>query len=141
MAPNTGCIAFTNLIISSLSLMSIHSGKAFMPPNALNKTDFPSITGIAPSGPILPRPSRSEEHTSELQSQFHLVCRLLLEKKKNLKHLPPVQPAHHLPVLRSAGTRRGLSLPQPLLLDAAGLAGHHVRLLPSDGGRRDDPAL
>src|SRR5689334_24858654 len=28
------------------------------------------------------RASRSEEHTSELQSQFHLVCRLLLEKKK-----------------------------------------------------------
>src|SRR5689334_24808602 len=27
---------------------------------------------------------RSEEHTSELQSQFHLVCRLLLEKKKEL---------------------------------------------------------
>src|SRR5438309_7171758 len=26
-------------------------------------------------------PERSEEHTSELQSQFHLVCRLLLEKK------------------------------------------------------------
>src|SRR6266481_10219411 len=25
---------------------------------------------------------RSEEHTSELQSQFHIVCRLLLEKKK-----------------------------------------------------------
>src|SRR5689334_24348488 len=30
---------------------------------------------------------RSEEHTSELQSQFHLVCRLLLEKKKKIKHL------------------------------------------------------
>src|SRR5689334_23451976 len=28
-----------------------------------------------------PRAGRSEEHTSELQSQFHLVCRLLLEKK------------------------------------------------------------
>src|SRR5438876_4608081 len=28
---------------------------------------------------------RSEEHTSELQSPVHLVCRLLLEKKKNLK--------------------------------------------------------
>src|SRR5689334_24195318 len=27
--------------------------------------------------------SRSEEHTSELQSQFHLVCRLLLEKKNH----------------------------------------------------------
>src|SRR5689334_7084637 len=31
--------------------------------------------------------SRSEEHTSELQSQFHLVCRLLLEKKKKEKTL------------------------------------------------------
>src|SRR2546430_13289900 len=29
--------------------------------------------------------SRSEEHTSELQSQSNLVCRLLLEKKKNTK--------------------------------------------------------
>src|SRR5258708_18904458 len=29
---------------------------------------------------------RSEEHTSELQSPDHLVCRLLLEKKKNHKH-------------------------------------------------------
>src|SRR2546429_1156386 len=28
-------------------------------------------------------PSRSEEHTSELQSRLHLVCRLLLEKKKH----------------------------------------------------------
>src|SRR5689334_23462804 len=33
--------------------------------------------------PLPPEP-RSEEHTSELQSQFHLVCRLLLEKKKRL---------------------------------------------------------
>src|SRR5258705_1823411 len=31
------------------------------------------------------RPSRSEEHTSELQSLRHLVCRLLLEKKKKKK--------------------------------------------------------
>src|SRR5687768_17908193 len=29
---------------------------------------------------------RSEEHTSELQSRLHLVCRLLLEKKKNKKN-------------------------------------------------------
>src|SRR2546429_3378859 len=29
---------------------------------------------------------RSEEHTSELQSRLHLVCRLLLEKKKNTSH-------------------------------------------------------
>src|ERR1035438_10731438 len=31
-----------------------------------------------------PRRDRSEEHTSELQSLRHLVCRLLLEKKKNM---------------------------------------------------------
>src|SRR2546430_8724162 len=31
-------------------------------------------------------PPRSEEHTSELQSQSNLVCRLLLEKKKKKKH-------------------------------------------------------
>src|SRR5580693_3899561 len=32
---------------------------------------------------------RSEEHTSELQSQFHLVCRLLLEKKKRFAREDP----------------------------------------------------
>src|SRR5215211_9481412 len=32
-------------------------------------------------------PSRSEEHTSELQSHSDLVCRLLLEKKKKKKHI------------------------------------------------------
>src|SRR5438093_5546776 len=32
-----------------------------------------------------PEPGRSEEHTSELQSLTNLVCRLLLEKKKNRK--------------------------------------------------------
>src|SRR3712207_7368083 len=31
---------------------------------------------------------RSEEHTSELQSRQYLVCRLLLEKKKNVRTLP-----------------------------------------------------
>src|SRR2546429_4200549 len=44
--------------------------------------------------------TRSEEHTSELQSRLHLVCRLLLEKKNRddnehsfslLRHLPPVR--------------------------------------------------
>src|SRR2546422_1849082 len=30
---------------------------------------------------------RSEEHTSELQSRLHLVCRLLLEKKKNMTRI------------------------------------------------------
>src|SRR2546429_6708070 len=39
----------------------------FLPKKVLRKVIFP----------------RSEEHTSELQSRLHLVCRLLLEKKKN----------------------------------------------------------
>src|SRR6266568_5410466 len=44
-----------------------------------------TCSGWPPPAPPRPRPprpgARSEEHTSELQSQFHLVCRLLLEKK------------------------------------------------------------
>src|SRR2546429_6071657 len=36
--------------------------------------------------------NRSEEHTSELQSRLHLVCRLLLEKKKK-----QALPLHHMP--------------------------------------------
>src|SRR2546430_11418091 len=43
--------------------------------------------------PALPKPAerfdgRSEEHTSELQSQSNLVCRLLLEKKKRCRSTP-----------------------------------------------------
>src|ERR1039458_10602853 len=37
-------------------------------------------------------PKRSEEHTSELQSLRHLVCRLLLEKKKNIPVPIPLSP-------------------------------------------------
>src|SRR2546422_5018249 len=40
-------------------------------------SDGPSRKGLS---------SRSEEHTSELQSRLHLVCRLLLEKKKKTKY-------------------------------------------------------
>src|SRR5437868_12474434 len=42
--------------------------------------------GGLPSGP------RSEEHTSELQSRFELVCRLPLEKKNNACQPPPISP-------------------------------------------------
>src|SRR5438309_8952695 len=38
---------------------------------------------------------RSEEHTSELQSQFHLVCRLLLEKKNNKNFIPTLHKHIH----------------------------------------------
>src|SRR6267143_2209927 len=45
----------------------------------------PSVLGAA-AGAVAGL--RSEEHTSELQSQFHLVCRLLLEKKNKWKFTP-----------------------------------------------------
>src|SRR3989442_11769856 len=47
----------------------------------------PAASEIQPSraSNVLPGSKRSEEHTSELQSRPHLVCRLLLEKKKK-KH-------------------------------------------------------
>src|SRR5690348_17475942 len=46
---------------------------------ALADTALPAAAGIADDDPE----GRSEEHTSELQSPVHLVCRLLLEKKNN----------------------------------------------------------
>src|SRR3712207_7676431 len=50
------------------------------------------LRGIERSSSSHPLPrsrswGRSEEHTSELQSRQYLVCRLLLEKKKNIHHL------------------------------------------------------
>src|SRR6266478_9146395 len=44
---------------------------------------------------ILAGQHRSEEHTSELQSQSNLVCRLLLEKKKNNKKKKPIVSIKH----------------------------------------------
>src|SRR5712675_1982092 len=52
-------------------------------------TEVSSVTSTCPACALCPSrrrraavSSRSEEHTSELQSRLHLVCRLLLEKKK-----------------------------------------------------------
>src|SRR5207249_5202039 len=47
---------------------------------------------------------RSEEHTSELQSRFDLVCRLLLEKKK-IPYRPPTYPPTVLNLVRSETVR------------------------------------
>src|SRR5437660_3279947 len=43
---------------------------------------------------------RSEEHTSELQSRGHLVCRLLLEKKKKKKYKLRMQKVHKQMITR-----------------------------------------
>src|SRR5258708_13372085 len=52
---------------------------------------------------------RSEEHTSELQSPDHLVCRLLLEKKKTW--LPTLPPPHSPPDLPIIDPRTPITLP------------------------------
>src|SRR5699024_12436170 len=61
------------------------------------RIDQPTLTARRPDGALHPRQplravmgtsARSEEHTSELQSRFDLVCRLLLEKKKEKRDEP-----------------------------------------------------
>src|SRR2546429_853504 len=59
------------------------------------------------------RAGRSEEHTSELQSRLHLVCRLLLEKKKK----------------KTCRHRTELRLDLPLLPQRCPPAGHHTSSL------------
>src|SRR2546429_4033823 len=57
-----------------------------------------AIISVNVPSPLLWK-SRSEEHTSELQSRLHLVCRLLLEKKKqtNVRYRLPI--AHHSAII------------------------------------------
>src|SRR5256884_4000793 len=62
----------------SLSAMvhSLNDTTLVYPPESHTKY---SNAGVATVGYVLEKHSRSEEHTSELQSRLHLVCRLLLE--------------------------------------------------------------
>src|SRR6266508_6311124 len=55
------------------------------PYTTLFRSHWAGERGLGPGPRVTPDPVRSEEHTSELQSRGHLVCRLLLEKKK--KHI------------------------------------------------------
>src|SRR5205809_5740213 len=73
-------------------------------PISLLETGCPTLTPGSSPSPVLEfiqraraqRAARSEEHTSELQSRLHLVCRLLLEKKKNFIELKKVISSHTL---------------------------------------------
>src|SRR5689334_23606187 len=78
-APRGSCVFFFNVSATTeIYTLSLHDALpiwASANPRIQGSTaDACSVSG---SG------DRSEEHTSELQSQFHLVCRLLLEKKNN----------------------------------------------------------
>src|SRR5689334_24946527 len=65
--PRSTLFPYTTLFRSSLVTLAVLGGYLVS-----HESDV-TTRGVSP---------RSEEHTSELQSQFHLVCRLLLEKKK-----------------------------------------------------------
>src|SRR2546429_5342808 len=74
---------FNDTATTEIYTLSLHDalpilgpGEEPSPENAQNRRDIRDFPG-----------QRSEEHTSELQSRLHLVCRLLLEKKKDDKHL------------------------------------------------------
>src|SRR2546429_1337306 len=66
-------------------------------PEGVDLEKLPTVTGPDPDDwqraspgdqhyiTVADLPARSEEHTSELQSRLHLVCRLLLEKKKKTR--------------------------------------------------------
>src|SRR2546429_1376725 len=57
----------------------------------------------APPGREGPEEKRSEEHTSELQSRLHLVCRLLLEKKNIITSFVSDQPINWLALTETFG--------------------------------------
>src|SRR2546429_4658950 len=71
--PRSTLFPYTTLFRSTLLLQLV-------PPEPLELMD------LEPRARRLHAFERSEEHTSELQSRLHLVCRLLLEKKKKTHH-------------------------------------------------------
>src|SRR5260370_24165567 len=71
----------TKMVVPVPSPAGSGAGTPFSPSSAA----LPTSTDLPPTVAFTPRatePARSEEHTSELQSHLNLVCRLLLEKKK-----------------------------------------------------------
>src|SRR5436309_9086750 len=74
---------FNDTPTTEIYTLSLHDALPIGPNNRM-----PAIVDHDPQGggaPIAVFESRSEEHTSELQSRENLVCRLLLEKKKKKK--------------------------------------------------------
>src|SRR5256885_9934179 len=89
---------FNDTATTEIYTLSLHDALPISPAPA------PARARARPGPPTtLPSPAgrdRSEEHTSELQSPCNLVCRLLLEKKKNIHHVHvTTQPRHKLLLL------------------------------------------
>src|SRR5688572_31309689 len=86
--PRSTLFPYTTLFRSVVAL----AGQTAPAPSALTTAGQPAELSIRAAGDnavrvtLKPISFRSEEHTSELQSQSNLVCRLLLEKKKKKKN-------------------------------------------------------
>src|SRR5690242_21409838 len=93
------CFFFNDTATTEIYTLSLHDALPIYRdlPEAIEKGDFREdlyyrLRVVEIHLPALrERKERSEEHTSELQSHVNLVCRLLLEKKKNktLQHKSP----------------------------------------------------
>src|SRR2546427_4727386 len=81
--PRSTLFPYTTLFRSSLSRRAVGASRGRWRRRAPT-SDQPPATSRRGPGRVahVARSQRSEEHTSELQSQSNLVCRLLLEKKK-----------------------------------------------------------
>src|SRR3712207_6988389 len=78
--PRSTLFPYTTLFRSRIKdARKVHAA-AFDSAAALRKAGYHEAAGAMLTTSVMP--SRSEEHTSELQSRQYLVCRLLLEKKK-----------------------------------------------------------
>src|SRR2546423_3460157 len=78
--PRSTLFPYTTLFRSSPDVQLRTRPPALGQPHQRQHADHDADRHVQPEDPV---PVRSEEHTSELQSLAYLVCRLLLEKKKN----------------------------------------------------------
>src|SRR5689334_24850242 len=81
---------FNDTATTEIYTLSLHDALPILMQTRVTRSIGPDRRGLglvrfAEPDLVLDLLERSEEHTSELQSQFHLVCRLLLEKKKKKK--------------------------------------------------------
>src|SRR6202789_4705822 len=70
---------FNDTATTEIYTLSLHDALPILSPHGWRGRDAESVQHARPR-----LEGRSEEHTSELQSLQHLVCRLLLEKKKHM---------------------------------------------------------
>src|SRR3989475_11204653 len=81
--PSSLFFFFNDTATTEIYTLSLHDALPICAGPAAHRRARQAGAGAASRRALLRALDRSEEHTSELQSQSNLVCRLLLEKKKN----------------------------------------------------------